>query len=327
MARLALILAVLSAAPALAEREDPTAHLNDERDILIDKITKGVDLEASIRRFGELVKERESKVATTQAAIDKERAQQQKDREERDKLRKARDEYRKTLDYEVSWRCTLSPDPANPLPSTEGRFKPDWGKVVRKEKTRLPPKNELDEGEPVTMYEVKGVARNYQFRGERFSPDRKPFEAGVGDLVLICVSSEDTPREVPAGWGPRLVTSGFAGRIAQAPAITKKTRWNPIHITGSAFFWAVKDVKWKWAGQFVLSHIELVKEVAPNQWEIAGDQDKTWIMEVPANVKNRDILKPNAGVWAILGNHRFDKGLKKLVLVAEDLEARYVTER
>lgn len=327
MVRAALIASLLWAGAARASSEDPTAHLNDERDILIDKIAKGTDLEASIKRFGELVKERETKVATTQQAIEKERATQLKEREEREKLRQARDEYRKTLDYEVSWRCTLSPDPAHPLPSTEGRFKPDWGKVIRKEKTRLPPKNELDEGEPVTMYEVKGVAKSYQFAGEHFDPHRKNFEANVGDLVIVCVSQEDTPRVVPANWGPRLVTSGFAGRITQPPAIVKKTRWNPIHITGSAFFWAVKDVKWKWAGQYVLSHIELLRETAPGQWEVAGDQDKTWIMEVPATVKNRDLLKPNAAVWAILGNHRFDKTLKKLVLVVEDLEARYVTER
>jgi hypothetical protein len=327
MARLALIVLLLPLASARAEREDPTAHLNDERDQLIEKITKGTDYAASVKRFGELVKERESKVATTQAAIDKERAQQQQERDEREKLRKVRDEYRKTLDYEVSWRCTLSPDPAHPLPSTEGRFKPDWGKVIRKEQVRLTPKNELDEGEQVTLYEVQGVARNYVFNGDKFDPHHKPIEAKVGDLMIVCVSGEATRRDLPPQWGTRMLSSGFAGRITQPPAIVKKTKWNPIHITGSAFFWAVKDVRWKWPGQYVLSHIELLKETAPNQWEVAGDQDKTWIMEVPAGLKNRDLLKPNAGIWAILGNHRFDKGLKKLVLVAEDLEARYVTER
>lgn len=324
MVRTALITALaLLSADAHAERDDPTAHLNEERDALIAKIARGTDLQASVRRFGELVREREGKVATTQAAIDRERADHQREREAQAARRKAEEEYHQTLDYHVSWRCTLSPDPARPLPSTEGRFKPDWGKVIRKEKIRLVPKNELDEGEPRTLYEVKGVARSYQFMGERFGPSDQAFEASVGDLVLVCASGEDTRKDLPPQWGPRIL-QGFAGKIAAPPAIVKKVKWNPVHITDSAFFWAVKEVKWKWAGGYVLSHLTLLRQVAPDQWEVAGDQGKTWIMELPQGLKNRELLAPHASVWAILGNHRFDKVLKKLVLVAEDLEARYV---
>jgi hypothetical protein len=36
---------------------------------------------------------------------------------------------------------------------------------------------------------------------------------------------------------------------------------------------------------------------------------------------------PGRAAWVIMGHHRFDPTLKKLVLVAEDIEDRYLTER
>jgi hypothetical protein len=327
---LAVAASLLPLGAARAERDDPTANLNEERDALIEKITKGIDLDASVKRFKELVEQRDKVIATTAAAIERERAQQERERAERDARRKLRDEYHATADYDVSWRCTLSPDPANPIPSTEGRFKPDWGKVTRKEKTRRPPKNELDEGEPVTMYEVKGIARTYQFAGERFGHSRKEsFEANVGDLVLVCSGGEDTPRDTPAGWGPRVLRSGFAVKLAEPPLIAKKAKWAPIHVTGSFFFWAIKDVKWKPAPDaFILSNIEIAKDLGGGRYEIEADahRDMSWILEVPPSVKVKEPLVPGRSVWAIMGHHRFDKTLKKLVLVAEDLEPRYIKE-
>src|SRR5205814_5146506 len=138
-----------------------------------------------------LVQKRDGVIATSASALAKERAERDQQRAESDARRKLRDEYHKTGDYEVSWRCTLSPDPAHPLPSKEGRFRPDWGKVVRREAIKLAPKNALDDGEPATLYEVAGVARKYVFRGARFDPWRKPFEAKPGDLVLECDGGED----------------------------------------------------------------------------------------------------------------------------------------
>ena len=38
-------------------------------------------------------------------------------------------------------------------------------------------------------------------------------------------------------------------------------------------------------------------------------------------------LVPGQHVWAILGNPRFDKSVKTLVLTAEDLEDRYIDEK
>ena len=67
-----------------------------------------------------------------------------------------REAHRKTADYEVSWRCTLSPDPAHPIPSDEGRFRADWGRVTRKDTVALPPKNALgsagvEYGQPIVI--------------------------------------------------------------------------------------------------------------------------------------------------------------------------------
>jgi len=317
----------LLAGLARAERPEPTPELVAERDQLIDKITRGVDYEASVQRFGERVKKRDAVIATSAAAQEKERADRQKLRDEADARRKIRDEYKKTADYEVSWRCTLSPDPAHPLPSREGRFRPDWGRVTRKEAIKLAPKNALDEGEPATMYEVAGVARKYVFRGERFDPWRKPFEAKVGDLVLVCNGGEDLARGLPPQWGERWLTSGFAVKIAEPPLIVKKARWNPIHITESAIFWAIKDVKWKFGDSFILLNLEPDKDLGNGRWEVKSDQNLSWILEVPPALKHRELLQPGRAVWAILGHQRFDIGLKKLVLTAEDLEAHYVVER
>src|SRR5262245_58409153 len=126
-----LVLILLLSGTALAAREEDDPAVAAERDALIEKIAKGQEYEASVKRFGELALTREQKIASTQAARDQERATQDAQRKVAEERRKARDEYHKTLDYEVSWRCTLSPDPANPIPSKEGRFKPDWGKVIR----------------------------------------------------------------------------------------------------------------------------------------------------------------------------------------------------
>jgi hypothetical protein len=330
VALLALTLVLSSSGVAFADPPDPTAELNEERDLLIDKITHGVELTASVQRFSALVKQRDAVIATSFAAKEKVRLEQEKARAELDLRRKWVDEYHKTNDYEVSWRCTLSPDPAHPIASREGRFRPDWGKVTRKESTRLQPKNELDEGEPITLYEVAGVAGTYQFRGERFDAARKPFSANVGDLVLICNGGESSESRLPAGWGPRLVHSGFAVRLAKPPLIVQKAKWNPIHVTGMVFYWAIHDVKWKFPlDSFVLANVSVGKDLGGGRWDMPSDQHsgESWVLEVPPRVKNQQLLVPGHEIWMILGNPRFDKGLKKLVLVAEDLEARYLTER
>jgi hypothetical protein len=301
--------------------KEATPELDAERDQLIDKIARGVEVEASVRRFRQLVEERDRRVATSQKAVEAERNQ----RKERHEWREA---YRKTGDYEVSWRCTLSADPAHPVPSNEGRFRADWGRVVRKQAIRFAPKNELDEGEPATMYEVEGLGRRYYINGEHYGPGRQPFVAQKGDLVLVCDGGSDLDRRLPPEWAAQKVQrSGFALVIVAPPLIAKKAKWNPIHITGSRFFWAVHDVKWKYPDdEFVLSNIEIGEDLGGGHWKIDASQGLDWILEVPDKLKNRELLVPGHSLWTILGHHRFDKTLKKLVLVAEDLEDRYLAE-
>jgi hypothetical protein len=324
-----LVATLLAAALAHASPPD-TPELDAERDQLLEKIARGVDYDTSVRRFAALVKQRDAVVATSAEARAREDKQRTDEHAEYERRRAIREAYHKTNDYEVSWRCTLSPDPARPIASREGRFKPDWGQVVRKESIRFPPKNALDEGEPATLYEVKGVARSHVFRGDTFDPWRKPFNANVGDLVLVCDGGEDLDRRLPPAWGDRRVTAGFAVRLAEPPHIVNKTRWNPIHVTGSAFFWMIHDVQWKYPpGSFLLSNIEIDKDLGGGRYEIEADHNRgmSYLIEVPKSVKHQDLLVPGHSVWAILGEPRFDKTLKKLVLTVQDLEARYIVDR
>jgi hypothetical protein len=323
-----LTLFTLSGAGARAS-EDPTPELNAERDQLIVKIRDGVDYDASVKRFAELLGKRDAVIATTESARAKERERQQAERAERDAKFARKKAYEHTADWDVAWRCTLSPDPAHPVPSTEGRYKGDWGKVTRKEQVRLQPKNELDEGELITLFEVAGIKQQYTFRADHASYDRKvSLDVTVGDLVLVCSSGEHQDNKLPPGWGK--VNSGFAVRLAAPPRIAKKARWNPIHVTGAALFWAVKDVKWKYPpGAYILFNTEIDEDLGGGKFRIGihEGREMSWIMQLAPNVKPPVPMLPGQHVWAILGNPRFDKTEKTLVLTAEDLEEHYVDEK
>src|SRR5439155_13055312 len=114
----------------------------------------------SVRAFASLLARRHALLATTQGVRDR-------DDRSRASEREWREAYQKTADHDVSWRCTLSADPAHPVESTEGRFVGDWGKVTRRGLVRLAPKNAFDPGEEVTLYEVAGRKRAYRFRAYR----------------------------------------------------------------------------------------------------------------------------------------------------------------
>src|SRR4051812_12368703 len=226
----------------------------EERDALIDKIARGEEVDASVKRFAALVKERDRTIATSRAA---------KEAEDKARIaeREARQEYEKTADHDAGWRCTFSVDPKHPVPSDEGRFRADWGRVVKKDKVKLTPKNALDDGEPATLFEVAGQARHYFIRGEKFGPGHptRDVEGEVGDLMLVCDgddghhdnterygfrgSPDDPSMRVPDYWRGKLQRHGFAARIAAVPKIAGKGRWNPIHVTSSRYFWAIHDVK------------------------------------------------------------------------------------
>ncbi len=323
MTRRALALALVALlAPSPASARDPeTPELDAERDTLIDKLTRGVDFEASVKRFGELVKQRDAIVATSAAALAKQRALWEQ-------VRKFRDAYQKTGDHNVAWRCTLSPDPAHPIPSKESRFIGDWGKIVRKDNIRLTPKNDLDEGEPATIYEIEGRAARYFVRGERAGYERdKPFVGEVGDLVTVCKSGSDEETRLPPAYARRL-SHAFLVRVSEPPKIARKARWNPIHVTESAIFWTIHDVKWKFPEDaYLLYNFPLGEELAEGQWKIESSNDLHWILEIPPALRRKELLQTGRYLWVILGHHRFDKQLKTLVMQAEDIEEHYVLER
>ncbi len=332
-----LLFALAGSARATREPADDPAVV-EERDALIDKIARGQDLDASVKRFNALVKERDRVVATSRAAKEAEEAVRKAERD-------FKETYKKTVDSEAGWRCTFSVDPAHPVPSDEGRFKGDWGRVVKKEAVRLTPKNALDDGEPATLYEVAGQARHYFIRGEGYGVERnQPFVANLGDLALVCNgdtgehdntepprwrgSPDDPATRVPDYWRGKLQRHGFAARIASAPKIAQKTRWNPIHVTSTRYFWAIHDVKWKYPeGSFVLSDLYVGKDLGGGHWDIPVENDLSFVVEVPPNLPRREILQTGHNAWMILGHPRFDRTLHKLVLVAEDLESRYVIEK
>lgn len=312
-----------TAAVAHAGGVAKTPELDAERDALIDKITRGVDVDASVQRFKTLVQERDKRVATSKVALDQLRATE---KERRD----TRDAYRKTIDSDAATRCTLSVDPAHPAPSDEARMRADWGRVVRKEEVRLEPKNDLDEGELVTAYEIAGLARNYVIVVDAIAKrDPKYLQAAKGDLVFVCDAGTERKPRLTGAWAQQMTQRhGVAAKIAAVPAIAKKARWNPRHITQSRFYWAIHDVKWKYAPEeFVLANVELAADLGEGRWKIEANNDTDWVMEVPAGLKNRSALAPGKTVWVILGQQRFDKTLRKLVLVAQDIEERYVVEK
>jgi hypothetical protein len=235
-----------------------------------------------------------------------------------------------SLDYEAGWRCTLSADPTRPVDSDEGRFRGDWGKVVQKHSLRTVPKNELDNGTPVTLYEIEGRARRYTVRADRMGTrTNEALQAEIGDLVLLCNGGEDLIRDLPPPWDKvRIVRSGLAGRIAQPPRIADKAQWNPRHITHTRFFWAIHDVKWKYPPeQFVLCYLDVFRDLGQGRFEIKVDNDKSFLIEAAAKLQHKELLQPGRGLWMILGFHRFDRDLQKLVLTLVDVEEHYVTPK
>ena len=87
-------------------------------------------------------------------------------------------------------------------------------------------------------------------------------------------------------------------------------------------------MKWKYPVEdFVLSVIEVAEDLGGGRYRVDAQQGLSWVLEVPPSVARRDLLVPGRSVWVVMGRPRFDRELKKLVLVAEDIEDRYVQER
>jgi hypothetical protein len=313
-ALLLLLLLVAGTQTARAGEDVDAPATLAERDALIDKIARGQDLDRSLARFAALVKQRDQVKATSQAAKEAERAAAVERRD-------WHEAHRKSADYDAATRCIFSVDPQKPVPSLDRTpHRADWGRVVRRDETRLAPTNALEEGKLEVTFEVAGQARHYRFAGERMGPGHNRFDAAVGDLVLVCIAERDGLD----GSAPR---SGLAARITAPPRIADKRRWNPVHVTRTAFFWAIRRVEWPYAPeQFVVASLPVGAALGGGRWQIDVENHESFIVEVPASLAHQEALVTGHDVWLILGQARFDRTLKKLVLRAADIEPRYVIE-
>ena len=294
-----------------------------ERDALIGKLARGEDYEDSLRRFGELWRKRA--VLREAELAEEKRAKEAHQRQ----LEDAR-----SVDGIVGEHCGLYRDPKNPPPHwANSSMIGDWGRVVRKELVRLPPKNAFDDGEQITLYRIEAQRATYTVssQGPTYLLGR-PLTAQVGDQVLLCVMSrhsEGSGSKFPPDFRENILSQGFAVRIKEPPRIVHKTQ-NPVHLLGEwRFRAAIERVEWTLPPDVaVLSRIFVQEALPPangmQRFSIAAERH-SYVLEVPTSVKGRDLLKPGEHAWAIMGQARFDRELRKLVLVAQDVEARYVT--
>jgi hypothetical protein len=293
-----------------------------ERDALISKIIRGEELETSVGRFSELWKKRE--------ALRADEVAEQKRVEEAHKRMQAD---AKSVDGIVGGHCGLSRDPQNPPGGHRENLSAEWGKVVRKELVRLPPKNAFDDGEQITLYRIEAQRATYTVssQGPTYLLDR-PLTAGVGDLVLLCIMarhSEGSGSKFPPDFRENILSQGFVVRIKESPLIVKKSQ-NPVHLLGEwRFRAAIERVEWTLPPEQPVLNRLFVQEALPpangrQRFAIAAERH-SYVLEVPEAVRNRELLRPGEHAWVIMGQARFDRELRKLVLVAEDVEARYVT--
>src|SRR5262245_11114235 len=90
-----LLIALILVAGTAGAVEDPTPELNAERDALLDKIARGEDWEKSVKRYAELVKQRDAVVATSAAAKAKDDSEKATQRADAEARRNWRDAYHK----------------------------------------------------------------------------------------------------------------------------------------------------------------------------------------------------------------------------------------
>jgi hypothetical protein len=340
MAERLLVALLLVAGAAFADQDPPTPPaVVAERDLLLEKIVRGEEYEASVRRFAALIASREKSIATSAAA--KKRLS-----DERDEMNRLRREWDHSADSRVASRCILTPDPRAPIvPVGKHDHPADWGKVARKLVITLPPRNALDaEKRSVTIYEVVGQARRYVFSSPRDAEEL----AREGDMVLLCVQPNTWTHDMPVildhkvdalpklgegqfyppEWNGLVVHVSMLIRIARAPRVVDKARWRPLHVEDNEFENAIRRVKWRLPPeQLVMATFEVRADLGGGRYEIAGRRDdKSWILETPPNLPRRELLRPYHHVWGIVGKPRFDAELKKLVLEAVDVEERYLLE-
>ena len=87
-------------------------------------------------------------------------------------------------------------------------------------------------------------------------------------------------------------------------------------------------MKWKYPEDaYVLCAMTVGKDLGGGHWEMTVDNRQSFLIEVPPRLPRRDALVTGHNAWLIMGHARFDRTLKKLVLVVEDIEPHYVTDK
>jgi hypothetical protein len=330
------------------------AGIEAERDELIGRIARGEATAESVARFARLYREHTQGLAHEKAQADDARAAD-------DARRARREAYRGSADSEMADHCGLSVDPRKPVISPTDR-RSDWGRVIAKRAVTLRAKNPFAGGadETVTYYTIAGLAQTYLVRGEpRDGWSGRALQADKGDLVLVCWS--DPPTYKPPAWEtlaqfrawvqeriddarqadrargiPEEIVAreridAWTMKIAAPPRIAEKTRWNPVHIGDWQLYPAITDATWpKLPSPYVLLALQIDSAAADGRWLVKvedpflRDPSHEFLVEVPPGTPRAALLAPNAHVWAILGHPRFDPALRRLVLVAEDLDSSYL---
>lgn len=322
-----LLLVTAQARAAGPSRVEVDVDLRSERDELIGKLTRGEDYEQSLERFIALRQKWQARVQEVEGL-------QQQEKDQRAQLRGES----KELDHVVGDKCELVADPLKPPTRSRAFMHADWGTVIEKQPAVIAARKPFDDDEKITLYKVKGLLKTYTVSSK--GPAlwyEKPLVANVGDLVLICmvsVGSEGSGSQFPPNFRDNILSQGFAVPIKEPPLISKKKDRNPVHFPGkdNGFVVAIHSGEWRLPPeQRIVSRVLVKKELGQvgnlRRYAMFASEREEFVLEVPATLRNAELLQPFRFNWVIMGNHRFDRELKRLVLVAEDIEPRYVTPK
>jgi hypothetical protein len=309
MARAIAILLVAASAPALAERDDPTAELNGERDALIEQIAAGRDSAAVLKKFVALLDRREQVVAAAKAATEAQR--------------EARNPKEVSVDARIeSTNCEFS---FAPPPPGHRRHTRDAAvvRVVRRGELRLPPRNDLDPGELLKFIELDHDGELFHLRIDK-EKDGALERARPGDTALMCGVDIVNRREY-GEWGQNFAFVGWAALIKGAPSVMKYAAHNPVFVPTRELDHALRNIKWPYKGQTVFLRAHVADAAASTRYRVmSGNAD--FLLDVPRGTPGEKLVVPGKAPW-VLAVGQFDPDTRKLLLRAIAIEERLVTER
>jgi hypothetical protein len=322
VARVLGALCLLTTHAGLAKEEPVPSEesaLEAERDQLITKIYRGIDVTQSITALGFVMEKHRKHIAEqTQAAEQKEQKEAL-----RQAVLNAEKAYLRSLDYTAGTRCHLTVDPKQP--HHHGHVAADWGKVVRRAQLKLPSTNATDDEQEVTMYEVLGQRDRHLLRIESSST----FKAEVGNWVFTCGHPDKLDRRLPAPWNGPLTPSdeSYLGVLLEPPRIASKGALQPIHLRKDDLWRAIRAGEWKKypAQRNFLVLLPITAERADGRYEAALFSDgEALILEAPPSLKNCELLKRGRYLWLMFQNPRVDVEQRALLGTLIDVEERYL---